>query len=59
MKRTSGEEYAAKLSRAIKTCHMEKAISEIEILKQLRHPSLVLLTDAYQRDGSIAMITEL
>ena len=47
------------MMRAIKTRDLDAATREVEILRRLRHQSVVSIIDAYQRDGNVAIVMEL
>ena len=57
--RKTGEEYAAKIMKALKAKDRQAVALEIEIMNQLRHPKLVQLIEAYQHAREVTMVMDL
>jgi serine/threonine protein kinase len=55
---TTGQKYAAKFIRCIKTKDREKVQEEIDIMNILRHPKLLQLAAAFESPREVVMVME-
>jgi calcium-dependent protein kinase len=59
MHRESGEWFAIKSIRKAKVSKIEVLKREIEILKEVKHPNIIALTEVYEDERYLHLITEL
>lgn len=56
--RETGQYFAAKFVRCIKSKDKEKAQEEVDVMNRLRHPKLLQLVAAFDNPKEVVMVTE-